>query len=61
MQTGEQTPQAAGMHRTHIGHVERGEVNLTSVNVLKLAAALGIDAGQLVKGMAQKLGDPRMV
>ena len=46
----------------HRGRMDSlGEVNLTLVNVLRLATALGVDAGQLVKGMAQRLGDPRTV
>ena len=53
--------EAAGLHRTYIGHLERGEVNLSIVNLLKVAAALGVDAGELVKGLAKGLGDPRRV
>ena len=53
--------EAAGLHRTYVGHLERGEVNLSFVNLLKVAAALGIDARELVKGLAQELGDPRDV
>jgi transcriptional regulator with XRE-family HTH domain len=49
------------LHRTYVGHLERGEVNLSFVNLLKVAAALGVDARELVKGLAQELGDPRDV
>jgi hypothetical protein len=31
------------------------------VNLLKVAAALGVDVGGLVKGLAQELGDPKDV
>lgn len=41
----------AGLHWTFIGQVERGRRNLTLHNILKLAAALKIDAGQLVTGL----------
>lgn len=41
----------AGLHRTYIGHVERGEVNLTVWNLIRIAAALGIDPGELVRGL----------
>ncbi|MCU1364289.1 MAG: family transcriptional regulator [Acidimicrobiaceae bacterium] len=51
----------SGLHRTYIGHLERGEVNPSLLNILKVAAALNIDAGDLLTGLAQSLGDPRNV
>jgi transcriptional regulator with XRE-family HTH domain len=57
----EDLAEEAGLHRTYIGHIERGEVNLSVINLLKVAAALGVDARELVKGLAQELGDPRDV
>ena len=57
----EELAEVAGLHRTYLGHIERGEVNLSMVNLLKVAAALGVDAGGLVKGLAQQVGDPRDV
>jgi transcriptional regulator with XRE-family HTH domain len=41
----------AGLHWTFVGQVERGTRNLSLHNLLKLAAALGIDPGQLVAGL----------
>ena len=41
----------AGLHRTYIGHVERGEVNPTLWNIVRIAAALGVDPGELVAGL----------
>jgi transcriptional regulator with XRE-family HTH domain len=41
----------SGLHRTYIGHVERGEVNPSLWNVLRIAAALGVDPAELVRGL----------
>jgi len=38
----------AGLHWAFVGQVERGRRNLTLHNILKLAAALKVDVGQLV-------------
>ena len=40
-----------GLHRTYIGSVERGERNISLVNILMLAATLDVDAGELVTGL----------
>ena len=45
----------------YIGYLERGEVNTSLINILKVAAALEIDAGVLIKGLDKDLGDPRTV
>jgi len=34
--------QKAGLHRSYIGHIERGEGNLTISNLCRIAAALHI-------------------
>jgi predicted transcriptional regulator len=41
----------AGVHRTYIGHVERGEVNVTLWNIVRIAAALDVDPATLVRGL----------
>ena len=41
----------SGMHRTYVSSVERGERNIALVNIVALAAALGVDAGDLVTGL----------
>jgi transcriptional regulator with XRE-family HTH domain len=41
----------AGVHWTFLGQVERGRRNLSLHNLLKLAAGLGIDPGELVQGL----------
>lgn len=40
--------EAAGLHRNYVGSVERGERNIALVNILRLAAALGVDPAELV-------------
>lgn len=41
----------AGVHRTYVGHLERGEVNPTLYSIVRIADALEIDPGELVKGL----------
>jgi transcriptional regulator with XRE-family HTH domain len=41
----------SGVHWTFVGQVERGRRNLNLHNLLKLAAGLGVDPGQLVHGL----------
>jgi transcriptional regulator with XRE-family HTH domain len=40
---------ACGLDRTYIGGVERGERNISLVNIHKLALALGVRADELLK------------
>jgi transcriptional regulator with XRE-family HTH domain len=42
---------ASGLHWTFVGQVERGRRNLALNNIVKLAAGLGVDAGDLVSGL----------
>jgi transcriptional regulator with XRE-family HTH domain len=39
----------AGLHRTYIGSIERGERNISIDNIAKLAAAFGITASKLLE------------
>ena len=41
----------AGVHWTYLGQVERGERNVSLLTILRLAKALGIDPGVLLKGL----------
>lgn len=41
----------AGVHRTFIGRVERGETNATLTTLVRLARALEVDPSQLVEGL----------
>ena len=45
----EELADRAGMHRTYLGGVERGERNLGLLNVLRIARALGIAPSLLLK------------
>ncbi|MBW3669809.1 MAG: helix-turn-helix domain-containing protein [Actinobacteria bacterium] len=54
----EQLGERSGLHRTYIGHLERGEVNPTLHNVLLVAQALGVDAADLVRGLRTDGAEP---
>jgi len=54
----EQLGDAAGLHRTSIGHSERGEVDPSLLNILKVSAALGLYAGEEVADLTDTIGDP---
>jgi transcriptional regulator with XRE-family HTH domain len=40
-----------GLHWTFVGQVERGRRNLSLHNILKIAAGLQVDPGDLVRGL----------
>lgn len=50
----EELAHLSGMHRTYISSVERGERNISVLNLLSLAGVLGVDAGDLVTGLSRK-------
>ena len=41
----------ADIHWSYLGQIERGQVNLTLHSIVRLAATLGVDAGDLVSGL----------
>lgn len=49
--TQEELAEFAGLHRTYIGGIERGERNLTLENIVKISAALGIHCSDLVRNI----------
>jgi transcriptional regulator with XRE-family HTH domain len=49
----EHLAELAGLHRTYIGSIERGERNLSLINIHRLAAALGIDVPTLMAAAAE--------
>jgi transcriptional regulator with XRE-family HTH domain len=40
-----------GFHRTYVGNLERGEVNPSLSNILRVATGLGVDPGELIRGL----------
>jgi transcriptional regulator with XRE-family HTH domain len=47
----ERLAELSGLHRTYIGHVERGEVNVALYNIVRIASALRSDPSVLVAGL----------
>ena len=51
----EQFGELAGMHRTYVGMVERGEKNITLTNIVKVGQALEIPASELLRLAEEQL------
>ncbi len=45
----EELAERAGVHRTYVGMLERGEKNVTIYNIERIAGALGVDPSVLLK------------
>jgi transcriptional regulator with XRE-family HTH domain len=43
----------AGVHRTYIGMLERGEKNATLISIERIASALNVDAWKLLQTMPE--------
>ena len=56
--TQEALADAAGLHWTYVGQIERGERNLTYKNLVRLAVGLGIETSALVDVPAQPVSRP---
>ena len=44
----ERLAELAGLHRTYVGDIERGERNVSLVNIQRLAVALGVRMSELL-------------
>jgi transcriptional regulator with XRE-family HTH domain len=49
--TQEKLAEKAGMHRTYISKIENGRQNIASRNLMRLAAALDLDASDLIRDL----------
>jgi transcriptional regulator with XRE-family HTH domain len=47
----ERLAELAGLHRTYVGHIERGAVTPTLDTIVRIAQALDGDPGDLVRGL----------
>jgi len=45
----ESLAERAGVHRTYVGMLERGEKNVTIYNIARIAQALGVTAASLLQ------------
>ncbi|WP_234624610.1 helix-turn-helix domain-containing protein [Agrobacterium vitis] len=48
----ERLAEQAGLHRTYVGGVERGERNVSLDNILSIARALNTTASDLMRGVS---------
>ena len=47
----EKLAKLAEMHRTYVSGIERGERNVSLVNIIRLSKALGVSASELMEGI----------
>ena len=57
----ERFAEECGLHRTYIGGIERGERNVSLVNIEKIASALGVSIAELFKiGRGERISKARL-
>lgn len=56
----EELAHRAGLHRTYIGSVERGERNIGLLNITALATVLQVDASTFVCGLRRSGAGPNV-
>ena len=49
----EQLAEKSGLHTNYVGGIERGERNLSLLNIGRLAKAFGISASEFLKGVGR--------
>lgn len=54
----EELAHRAGLHRTYIGSVERGERNIGLLNIAMLATVLQVDASVFMSGLRRSDTEP---
>lgn len=47
----ERLAEEAGLHRTYVGSLERGERNVSLVNICRIGAALGVPPAALMRDL----------
>jgi transcriptional regulator with XRE-family HTH domain len=55
----EELADRAGLHRTYVGSVERGERNISLINILRIAAALECAPAELLADIASIENGPK--
>jgi transcriptional regulator with XRE-family HTH domain len=50
----EDLAEAAGLHRTYVGMIERGEKNITVLSATRVAKALGVSLSAIIRASEAK-------
>lgn len=53
----EEFAERVGIHRTYVGDVERGQRNVSLLNIYRLANALGLDMSELLARVERRVGN----